>query len=441
MKRTIIMLFVLLHIFPSAKGQTVLDPYFQRAMVGLVDEFIDRFNGKTSHPDINDSSDEGYRKNLWALFDQVMINDTTSEKYKLASDFVDVTVRNKTKIQFKDTTWFALATCNCSLENKELELLMFLTVEHRGGDMYKWVISKIMCPKFDTKPTNLVGRTMIDPDANENNFMKLSRITSEEPQNITAFMNRNFKYDENSVFAYLVFNNKLKINHVNNLEFVFTQIPGFIFHIHDFARESGNSGWLISNIYRSSDDNAIILLNDIWGNKSEPEEKSTSVLEEGQLVDTNFIKKLFIIRTQQKLQLMRDYIDFIQDGAPKNVRNLYAEKLRNMFVDDAYVRIKSKDTLNTYGKITIDEFCNTIGSKTMQCERLDFITVPILNCADILSNPDESVKKCPGVVIPFVYPSNTNLVSTQTLDIYKVEAEYGIEWLPKFGNLTITIKR
>lgn len=78
-------------------------------------------------------------------------------------------------------------------------------------------------------------------------------MTTEQPQNVSKFMRKGFGYDPTSAFAYLVHSKKLRIDHVENLEFVFTQVPGYIFHIQYFEREKSNTGWLISSFKAISD--------------------------------------------------------------------------------------------------------------------------------------------------------------------------------------------
>ena len=46
----------------------------------------------------------------------------------------------------------------------------------------------------------------------------------------------------------------LKIKHVEQLEFIFTQVPGYMFTVKYFERDKGNAGWLISS-FRKADDN------------------------------------------------------------------------------------------------------------------------------------------------------------------------------------------
>ena len=129
--------------------------------------------------------------------------------------------------------------------------------------MFKWVITNATGSIFDAKPKNKNANIMLYPDDHETNFISLHRMTNEQPYNVVRFMEKSFDYDTASVFAYLVHNGQLKINYVDDLEFVFTQVPGYIFHIRYFQREKSNAGWLISKFYKTTQKEKSAFINSI----------------------------------------------------------------------------------------------------------------------------------------------------------------------------------
>ena len=48
-------------------GQSSLDKYVQKARIGLVDEFFNRFNGTEMHPDLPKSAKDSRKRNLMML--------------------------------------------------------------------------------------------------------------------------------------------------------------------------------------------------------------------------------------------------------------------------------------------------------------------------------------------------------------------------------------
>ncbi len=257
---------ILIILMPvKSMSQTIdgLNNYIQNTRVGLVDEFIDRFNGKISHPDIPSTQPGSKKTNLMMLFDLAQFKSKNDPLYKEAEKMVDIVIRNNVKIKYADATWTALAHCNGTLHGKTVKFDLYLTVESRGKDMYKWVIANAKGSLFDTTPKNKTGNIMLYPDDHETNFISLHRMTSEQSFNVVRFMEKNFDYDTASVFAYLVHFGQLKINFVDDLEFIFTQVPGYLFHIRYFQREKNNAGWLISKFDKVNPKEKTAFLNSI----------------------------------------------------------------------------------------------------------------------------------------------------------------------------------
>lgn len=249
------LLLVFLMVTGSAKAQTMdfgdLNNYVQSARVGLVDEFFERFNGHATHPDIPQSKPDSRKQNLLMLFDLGQFKSKTDPHFAEAAEMVDTIISHDTKINYSDSTWYAVAHCQGTMDGKPVKFALNLKVQHRRKSMYKWVIAQAVGKIFDITPRNDFEGIMLYPDDHETNFMSLGRMTKEQPFNIADFMCRDFSYDATSVFAYLVYANRLKISYVEDLEFVLAQVPGYTFHLRYFEREKNNAGWLISNFYKT----------------------------------------------------------------------------------------------------------------------------------------------------------------------------------------------
>lgn len=226
-----------------------------RARIALVDEFIDRFNGKEDRPDINKSESDYHIKRLLVLFNGEMFKSFTDSTFIAAKDFIDVINKDSIKLNYTDTSWYATANCHGTFKNKEIDFTLYLTVEHRKANMYKWVISKAEGNIFKLNPSKKSEKIIIMPDDHEINFLSLHRITNENSDLISNYICMNHQIDELSVFLSYVYNGLLKINYVSDLTFTFLQVPGYKFTIKEFEREGNNVGWLINSFEKVTEQN------------------------------------------------------------------------------------------------------------------------------------------------------------------------------------------
>lgn len=216
------------------------------ARVKLVDEFLDRFNGIEDRPDINKNDSDYHFKRLLVLFNGKMFNSLTDSTFIAAKEFIETINKNTVKLDYTDSLWYANATCHGKFKGKEVVFTLYLTVEHRKSNMYKWVISKAEGDIFSLKPSKESEKIMMMPDDHETNFLSLHRITNEKDDLISNYIRKDHLVDKTSVFLSYVYNGWLNIDYVSDLSFTFLQVPGYEFSIKEFEREGNNVGWLIS---------------------------------------------------------------------------------------------------------------------------------------------------------------------------------------------------
>lgn len=257
MKRYFLCL-ALVSLFFVANAQKVitndLNSGLYDSRIKLVDEFFDRFNGKEGHPDISRKDKDYRKKNLMFVFNGRMFNSKEDAKFKELQNFINTVIEKNISINYSDTTWFAKAVCHGKLKGKEVDFTLYLNVEHRKEDMYKWVIAKAEGDVFKLKPSLKSEKIMLMPDDHETNFMSLHRITTEKDDLISCYMQKNYPLDETSVFLSDVYNGLLDIDYVKDLQFVFYQVPNYVFRIKFIERETNNTGWLITDFDKVSED-------------------------------------------------------------------------------------------------------------------------------------------------------------------------------------------
>lgn len=438
-------------IFAQTISFNELNDYVQKVRIGLVDEFFDRFNGKTTHPNIPSTAKDSRSKNLMMLFDLSQFSSKNDPKFGEAELMMNKVMEDSLSINYADSTWAALAHCKGTLNGKSVKFDLFLTVQHRRGNMYKWVISKADGNLFDITPKNNSDGIMLLPDDHETNFMSLRRMTSEQPFNVNLFMVNGFDYDKTSAFAYLVHSKLLKIDYVDELEFIFTQIPGYIFHVKYFEREKSNAGWLISNFYESTDENKKAFIqalkplsrlsveNDNMAVEDvEPKRDSLSLKKNPSIEEQ---KAMYEKRLDEKLLMIKDYIMFMQKDDSIRSKNVYMTKMENLFVPTASVHIQKKKKTEV---MTISDFCENLINKKYKSVQIDSVYVPIWD--DKIANLDQSIYKLevPSNKRGFakVHAQGKDIVVDEKhmLFVYKEDTEDGFEWLPLLGDLSLIVK-
>jgi len=265
--RKLFALVILASLAGIARCQVHLDlinKHLYETRIKLVDEFFSRFNGEESHADIKKNDKEYRKKNLLFCFNGKMFKSATDSCFMDAQAFINKVIDDSISIKYKDSTWIAKAVCEGKLKGKPVKFNLYLHVEHRRGNMYKWVISKAEGDIFKIEPSVRKESIMLMPDDHETNFMSLHRITTEKDDYILNYAYKGYAVDETSVFYSMVYMGLLDIDYVDDLSFIFFQVPGYIFNMSFFERETNNSGWLISDLKQISEEDKSIYLNQIY---------------------------------------------------------------------------------------------------------------------------------------------------------------------------------
>lgn len=412
-------------------AQIVIEPstYIQEAKIGLVDEFIKRFNGQELHPNISCTDSTYRRDNMLHLF-----NASIEKKDSILNEiqiFIDTISQDSTILNYSDTTWFAIANCKGTLYGKPVNFDLYLSVQYRFDDMYKWVIAKADGKCFNVAPRDSSENIILSPDSHETKFISLRRMTIEQPFNVSLFMTNGFEYDQTSTFVYLVKSNKLKIDYVENLEFVFTQVPGYVFHIKYFERESTNSGWLINRFYKIDDRIKSEMLHSLHINYKLEKNINKNDVTYNDSSNVSVTKNILNERLLEKSQIACDCLNYIQTTDNINTRKFYIKKFRNLFTEDAIVHINDLRSSSLL-KVTIDTFCDKILKKNNECIYIiDSISIPIGKEFIELKNISS--------LNPTIHNSLSIKDSNKTLIIVE-ETEDGTEFSTYLGNLFIIKK-
>lgn len=426
-------------------------PAIQEARVGLVDEFLKRFNGDTSHPNIS-PQDTSYRKsNILYLIEPPQDIENRDSIYNEAIRFVDAIINDSVRLNYCDSTWIARAKCKGVLDSKPVSFNIYLNVEHRKEDMYKWVILKVDGDCFNVTPRDMSSNIMLYPDDHEIKFISLGRMTNEQPFNVARFMSKGFEYDATSAFVYLVKSDKLKIEYVDELEFIFTQVPGYIFSIKYYERESSKLGWLINRFETISREDKCKFLKALNLECDEQQfvEKTANVSTQGDekkilpkdsvsasTIDN--IEKIFLSRIVERKALVRDFISLLKEADKKDDVEYYQKKLLDLFDanSEVYLYSQSKDQTT---KMSLSDFLKKVSSHKLEILSMDKIAVPIWDDTLIKADECNEVQLTTKIELFAVDPSHTPEESSQITIARKEQTEDGIEWMPHFGGIYVTI--
>ena len=250
-RRAFSLIIILLLIKWTVSAQTgvfeLLNKDLYKSKVKLVDEFISRFNGEELRTD--QGSDYSDRKSsILLLFDGAKFKSKSDSSFIEAEKFANYIVESGIKLNFSDKDWYAKINCHGKLYKKPVTFGMTLCVEERGNDMYKWVISDVESDLFLTSRDKPHKELFIMPNDNEQFFQSVRKTTTETYKFIDDYVRKNYKADALSVFLTLVRSNQLKIDAITDVEFFFLQVPGYLFKVKNFGRETKNSGWLIDSL-------------------------------------------------------------------------------------------------------------------------------------------------------------------------------------------------
>ena len=257
MRKIILCTVSLLGFLLCSDAQTqILNPLnmpMYHARVKLIDEFFARFNGKEMRKDLPlEYSDR--KSNILMLFDLSQFKSKNDSLFLEAESFAQAVARDSILLDYSDDRWYAKVHCFGQLAKKEVDFYLYLIVESRGNDMYKWTIANAEGDIFNTSRSREHIELFMLPNAHEQSFSSLSRVTSEDANYIDDYVKDGYETSPLSVFLTLVRSGLLQIEYTSETEFFFFQVPNYIFTVKHFERESMNVGWLISSIVKCEDE-------------------------------------------------------------------------------------------------------------------------------------------------------------------------------------------
>lgn len=249
MRLGILLLMLYTYMLPAIGQNHVPDMTLERdfaAQVKSIDEFMARFNGVETNPEVK--TDSLRRDNILALFDYDMPhNGLDDEAFRsLLTRFARTSINSGCKLSLDGHETYAEADCIVKYIGKEQHITLIMVREQTDKGTLRWAIAGLkgleQMGLYDEK------RMTISPVDHELHFMSLQDFFQENRDIVPSMRSVNKDIDELSMFFGLCLAKAIEFEFVNDLKFHFTAVPGFVFTVEEKGRRGINSGWLITRL-------------------------------------------------------------------------------------------------------------------------------------------------------------------------------------------------
>jgi len=226
------------------------------AQTKQVNQFFRRFNNEE---DLKGEryNNKPYRRNdktrvkyLERLFD----NETSTIDDQLKQEFIDQ-VTNKSHpeyLEFKGGDWYAEVSANFLYKGREEPVVLYMQIQKENLGS-KWDILNVYFQPyremFNTDTTR--KENFLHPLSHEIDFMNLHKVF-DDPSTVEDYTYKGYSPDYLTLFLFEVKKGFFTFETVINETFHFYQIDGWYFKLSYFNRKGYNTGWLISDLHKTT---------------------------------------------------------------------------------------------------------------------------------------------------------------------------------------------
>ena len=217
------------------------------AYVKSLDEFIQRFNAKEFHPNIDYEKDENLRfRSILSLFDyqEFQINDSSTTALLLS--FADSVCWNDIQLHMDSGKIFAEAQCLFEYNQQSVPVNIVFKYENIRSNFYRWAVIGVN-GLIESKIIDTNRNGYLNPIQHELHFSDLSSACESD---LTRFVSFGQAIDQMSFLLGMMKTGQLNFVSCNNVLFHFTQVPNYIFVVSKANRLNYNSGYLIHSLFR-----------------------------------------------------------------------------------------------------------------------------------------------------------------------------------------------
>ena len=267
MVRTLLLIFMVGVSLPTRSQilQDVTLAHDFNARVKSINEFIRRFNGEERHPDL--IGDTTRTRNLLTLFDYQMEHAGMNEMQfkRHLQDFVVHVEQQQAEIGLTDRGIYAEINASMTVCDRPAALTLIMQNQSFRDHETRWAFVGVK----GLKESGIIDTTLcagVSPVEHELHFMTRNDVF--EPDNNSWSMcnrGRDTVIDELSVLLTLAMVDKVRIVQIEDLAFHCTDVPGYVFTIKEHGRKGANSGWLITKLIKTSNNEKSNYLKNLFG--------------------------------------------------------------------------------------------------------------------------------------------------------------------------------
>lgn len=253
---------------PQIHAQTALpDPTLAKdfaAQVKSIDEFMARFNGTETKPDVRTDSLQR-RDNILSLFDFNIKHEGLSfDEFKAKLlDFSNTVCSWNSKLGLKDVRAWAEVSCSVSFNKNTYPITLIMHKESINKEKSRWGIAGVR----GLKKAGLYNDKLaiISPVDHEVHFMSLTDFYQANKQLTPSLRSKDKRIDEFSMFTGMILAGGMKFVSVNEVKFHFLEVPNYAFVVEEIGRKGNNSGWLITKFQKLDDMGKEEYINNLFG--------------------------------------------------------------------------------------------------------------------------------------------------------------------------------
>lgn len=247
-KHIIIALTLLTCISNLAFGQALFDfqvPDFYTNRLKTISFFMQRFN-RQDIPTYLDSSDANLPYlQVISCFQIDSVKYRKDEVIEFAQHMVDSNVT----LSYSMPNYYCELDCKASYKGLPTNIILRMVVDKTPQGFYTWSIADAEGEVLKIIPNRITQSMYISPVDDDQYFLSLRDALNDHPEDIRINAFSYWTIDETSTFIALVASKLLKIETIEDMQYVF-DVGGYFFKVHCIDRETNNNGWLIYNFQK-----------------------------------------------------------------------------------------------------------------------------------------------------------------------------------------------
>ncbi len=227
------------------------------AEVKQFNQFVERFNYEKTFR--NETMNEEFRNQMSRkdyilyLFD---FEDSRIDKSKDAFNpeyiqqkeaFVSQVVNDSVYLDYLLSGIFVEATCQATFNNKPIKTVVIFKKVVNQDKSSRWDIATVVLGKNIYHKKAPVESTALPPNANETGFLRIQSLFEDEAR-LSALIAGNSKENSLSRFYEYILKGEFDFEHVFDMTYHITSVPGWIVRVKNFNRNTLNSGWLVADL-------------------------------------------------------------------------------------------------------------------------------------------------------------------------------------------------